>query len=167
LDLRFLVYDSYKFDLFFGKNSSLFYLGYFPLTFYFSIFDIFSFVLQRFSPMAKECFSYFNKFFRRQNSFFFDLDFHITLFLSKGVIRIRVPGYLNFFRYKVQEYFLVQGLEKSIVSVVQVNNDSGKLVSIFPFFRKRFFFFFLDKVKSSFIYNLFNFFSIFVNFCLV
>jgi len=74
--------------------------------------------------------------------FFFDLDFHITLFLSKGVIRIRVPGYLNFFRYKVQEYFLVQGLEKSIVSVVQVNNDSGKLVSIFPFFRKRFFFFF-------------------------
>lgn len=83
----------------------------------------------------------FTKFFRCQNSFFFDCDFHITFFLGKGVSRIRVPGLLNFFRYKAQEYFIIHGLEKSAVSVVR-SGGPYPLQFLFLFFLKNVFFFF-------------------------
>lgn len=165
MDLKFLVFDSYVADLLNICNFNFFYFSYFPLTFFYSIFEFSSSIFSRLSGIARESSSYFNKFYRRQHSFFFDLDFHISLFLGKGVIRIKVPGLLNFFRYKIQEYYVVHGLEKSAMSLVQSNNEQRIMIPVYPFFKKRFFFLFLNRLKNVFISNLFSFFKFFFFIC--
>ena len=162
MDLKFLVFDSYSINPFIFKSFNFSYFSYFPLTFFYSIFEFSSSIFSRFSLIARESSSYINKFYRRQHSFFFDLDFHISLFLGKGVIRIKIPGLLNFFRYKIQEYYIVHGLEKSALSLIQVNNEQRIMVPVYPFFKKRFFFIFLNKMKNVFVSNLFGFFKFFL-----
>lgn len=160
-----MVFDSYIIDYLNINNLNFFYFNYFPLTFFYSIFEFSFLFLNRLSAIARESNSFLNKFYRRQYSFFFDLDFHISLFLGKGIIRIKVPGLLNFFRYKVQEYYVVQGLEKSALSLVQSNNEQRVMVPSYPFFKKRFFFIFLNQMKHVFISNIFNFYLFFFSVC--
>jgi len=113
LDLRFLVYNSYnKFTKYFSLKSLISYVGYFPINFYNSFFDLL-FFSSRFSAIALEVNYYKNRFYRKRYNVEFDIDYHISLYLGKGLKRLESIGSINFFRYLVPEYFFIHGLDQS------------------------------------------------------
>jgi hypothetical protein len=157
LDLRFLVFNSYsKFINYdFSKLSFIDYIGYFPISFYNSFFDLKFFGL-RFSPIAYEVNNYKNRFYRKRFNVEFDIDYHISLYLGKGVKRSGDMGLINFFRYLVPEYFFIHGMAQSYISLVQTGYEGNKVVITHSFFKKRFFFSFFKNFKQGLFLGLFN-----------
>ena len=106
IDLKFLIFNSYTTNTFKIINK---YIGYFPLNFYYSVFDFNFASILRFSPIAFDLNNYKSKYFRKRNNYNFDVDLHISLFLGRGVIRLKVIGLINFYRYLVQDIILFMG----------------------------------------------------------
>jgi hypothetical protein len=85
-----------------------------------------------------------------------DIDYHISLYLGKGIKRLEKIGLINFFRYLVSEYFFIHGTGHSYVSLVQTSYEQIGLVATYPFFKKRFFFSFFKKFKIKLFSNIFK-----------
>lgn len=77
LDLKFLIFNSYTLNSFTNINK---YIGYFPLNFYYSVFDFNFASILRFSPIAFDLNNYKSKYFRKRNNYNYDVDLHISLF---------------------------------------------------------------------------------------
>jgi hypothetical protein len=168
--LRFLVFNSYsKFINYdFRKIAYIDYIGYFPISFYNSFFDLKFFGL-RFSPIAIDVNQYKNRFYRKRGNAEFDIDYHISLYFGKGITRSEDMGLISFFRYLVSEYFFIHGMDQSYVTLVQLSYEGNSLVATHSFFKKRFFFSFLKNFKRGLFESLFNvsFFSLGFYFSLV
>jgi hypothetical protein len=152
-----LVFNSYsKFINYdFSKLSFIDYIGYFPVSFYNSFFDIKFFGL-RFSPIAYEVNYYKNRFYRKRSNVEFDIDYHISLYLGRAVKRLDNMGLINFFRYLVPENFFIHGMDQSYISLVQTHYEGNKVVITHSFFKKRFFFNFFKNFRKGLFSSLFN-----------
>lgn len=99
-----MVFNSFLSSFFsISKINNKFYYDYFPASYYYSSFQIYSGVLNRLNFMSIHVNKLKNRFFRRYFSSFFDIDFHLSLFLSKGCNRIKKIGVINSFRLRVQD----------------------------------------------------------------
>lgn len=145
---KFINYD-------FSNLSFIDYIGYFPISFYNSYFDLKFFGL-RFSPIANEVNFYRNRFYRKRFNVEFDIDYHISLYLGKGIVRLGDMGLINFFRYLVPEYFFIHGMDQSYISLVQTGYEGNKVVITHSFFKKRFFFSFFKNFRKGLFLGLFN-----------
>lgn len=148
------MFNSYIDPSIFGL-SNLFYIGYVPLSFF-----NFSFTLSvgfglKLSPIAYIVNKHRFKFFRRFFETTFDIDFHISLFLSKGIKSFKAPGLISFYRFLVQEYFFIQGMDFSYGSFIKTTHDLNQKVSTISFFKKRYVFKVFKNFKSALLLNLF------------
>lgn len=101
MSFKFLIFNSFLPSIFSNKFNSLYY-DYFPLAYYSSS-QVIVGVMSRLSFISIHVNKLKNKFFRRNFSSFFDIDFHLSLFLSKGCNRIKNIGLINSFRLRVQD----------------------------------------------------------------
>ena len=76
----------------------------------------------------------------------------MSLFLGKGAQRLKIVGLINFYRYLVQEYYFIHGVDQSVVSLVKPDNEPKNMVATFPFFKKKFLFKFFQEFKKVLIF---------------
>jgi hypothetical protein len=98
-------------DFFYSINI-VNYIGYFPLSYYTSFYEIRSGLLTRFSAIAEENNYYKNKFYRKRFNVDLDLDYHISLYLAKGFLREKIIGSISFFRFLIPDIFLFMELSR-------------------------------------------------------
>lgn len=158
-DLKFLVYNSfnlYSISLLYSENLN--YNGYFPLSYFNSVFDTSFGFLEKFSKTFYNIWNTRFFFYKFYDLFLTELDFHISSFFGRGV---RIPtyfGYVSFFRYFVNELYLIHGQHDIFMSVLLTGFDftQNKVKTLSFFFKQQFFSKYFNYFKKYLFFSLFK-----------
>lgn len=154
-EFKFLIFKSY----YSGNHLTGLedrYIGYFPLNIFNFGGDIQAGILNCFSSRTFDLFKVKNRFSRRYVTYSSEPDYHISEFLGRGIMRLKVPGLLTFFKHLVKEYYCVQGNTRSSFSLLTSFRESELTITTLPFFKRKFKFKIFSIVKNNFISFLFH-----------
>ena len=157
--MKFLVYNSFNVSsLSLLYSEDLNYNGYFPFTYYNTVFDSSFGFLEKFSKTFYNIFSTRHFFFKYYDLPITELDFHISSFFGKGV---RIPtyyGYISFFRYFVNELYLIHGENDVFISLLLTGFDftKSKVRTLYFFFKQQFFAKYFNSFKKYLFFGLFK-----------
>jgi hypothetical protein len=155
-DVKFLVFNSFNLNNVLSLYvDTLFYNGYFPFNYFNSIFSFCYGLLDRFSFASFIVLK--NILYPYKRYFSSDLDFHISNSLGRGITIPVYFGYIIYFRFFVNEYYLITG-ELDIFNSWLINSfDFGKnKKTVYGFFRSSFFFKYLSTFKTSLFQRFFS-----------
>lgn len=159
LDLKFLIFDSYFFNISFEKLFVFNYVGYFPLHYFNFYFDLSYGFNNKFSIIQNKVTAYKFKFFRKIFQYFYDVDFHISFVFLKGFsLAVDNLTSISYFKFLRLEYFFMQGFLRGLLSFIigVKDNEIFGVVNSVGFFKKKYCFKILLNFGKALVFNFFS-----------